>query len=146
MFVKINSAVTIAGLGRVVPGQIIALTGAQVIPLIKSGAATPRYGLVPKSWTEPDDPEFQERKQRAKEQGQNVDWAEQEKSKRKPHGVTITSSGSWQKNESLESKIVRATKRRTAVNAMTQEAHKKFVEREDARYRPLQRRERSKGE
>jgi hypothetical protein len=67
--VHIKTPVTISGLGRVTANQILALTGAEALPLIAAGKATP-------------DPELDELKERARKLGQNVDWAEQECFKR----------------------------------------------------------------
>jgi hypothetical protein len=127
MFVKIKTPVTITGLGRIVPGQIVSLTGAEALPLIASGKALPRYGLGATRRQEPDDEKaFQERKERARHAGQNVDWSEQERFKRKPHAggfFADANGGSWQANESFEAKIVKAFKALAAARPFTRKAH-----------------------
>jgi hypothetical protein len=80
MFVRIHFPTVIDGLGKIAAGQIIALKRSEAVPLIAAGKATP-------------DPELDALKRRAREQGQNVDWAEQEPFKAmRPRAIVTTAA------------------------------------------------------
>jgi hypothetical protein len=129
MFVRIHFPTVIDGLGRVVPNQIVALKGSEAIKLIKSGAASP-------------DPELDELKRRAREQGQNVDWAEQEPFKSmRPRTIVAAAT-----EEPFAKKVADATKARAARSPYTRKAHEEYVERESARWRKPERRPRTKSD
>jgi hypothetical protein len=69
MFIKLRFPLQIRGLGRVEAGQILALSGSEALPLLAAGNASSRPEL-----DDDEDKAFQERKRRAAEAGQNVDW------------------------------------------------------------------------
>jgi hypothetical protein len=146
MFVRVIQPTTIDGLAYA-RGQIVGVTGAQAIPLIKSGAVIPRYGIAPKSWTEPDDEEFKKRKQRAKEQGQDVDWLEKEKARRKnkPHAGFVAST-SQTTNPYFLAKMREAIAKYASKSPWTRQAAAERAEKERARWRNPQRRQRGKGD
>jgi hypothetical protein len=126
MFVKIHFPTVIDGLGRVVPEQIVALSGREALPLIKSGAATP-------------DPELDELKRRAREKGQAVDWADQPQfqSLRVRGGIVATTD-----QESFGKRVKKAAQR----SPHSPKSHQERAEKERNRYRKLTRRPRTKGE
>ena len=135
MFVKIHTPTTISGIGRVVSGQIIALCGRDALKLIRAGAASQRT-------VEPDtDEELEERKQRARQAGQNVDW-HLDDPRRRPRALMAGVSA--QGDESFAEQLKQATKDRAAKSPDHQQNSKERAEKERARYRKPQPRQPTK--
>jgi hypothetical protein len=147
MFVRINFPVTIQGFGRVVPKQIVALTGAEAVPLIATGHAIRHPGFT--AATQDDDDYMKRLKEKARRKGQRVDWDKDPKAPKRPRSTVTASAPSYYPPEDTESfgtKLRNAVKERAARNSMSRQQHDEYVERERNRYRPLQRRERTQGE
>jgi len=111
MFVKIHHPIEVTGLGRVAVGQIIALAGREVLPLIRSGNAS-HYAELDDY--DASDEAFERRKQRARELGQNPDW-----DKRPPYaGMRFVASMNGQpveaSDEDFGQKLTEAVQRRLA--------------------------------
>ena len=105
MYVKFRFPTNVNGLGQVAAGQILALSGSEAVPLIARGLATPTtFSASPTP-----DPELDELKGKARRLGQNVDWAEQDRFKRKPHAVVVATE--FQAEESFGEKLKRAIER-----------------------------------
>jgi hypothetical protein len=130
MFVRLHFPTVIDGLGAVARNQIIDITGRVAIPLIKSGVASGDIYL-------------DALKRKAREQGQAVDWDLQSDAPRRPRAVVAAAGNSFGK------KIATAVKARQAAGrhvATTRKQADEQAQKERARYRPPQRRERTKGE
>jgi hypothetical protein len=125
MFVTIRFPTTITGLGRVVSGQILALTGREAVPLIKAANAVP-------------DPYLDELKEKARRLGQNVDW---DKQPQHPRATTFANA----QEESFGQKLRQAVKERVARRTESERQWRERAAKRRSRYRPPPPRKPTKG-